>query len=272
MTNSIFTILERRSEPGAFPLNENHWSNLIAWLLDNKYTRKTTLELLAPESPTDIQFTVDRESKHVVNGRVRFIDIEVNFENESRLFVEVKIDPSYQDQLQIDDQLSLLGSHDFFLLLAPFDLGRMISTDAAPTSKALTWKRFTEDLSLAVDDQSAPITQLLVEGMADYWSKFTGTPFEQMVVTIIEEQEWTTFYPDEFKEVFIERFKEVWATWIEERPETGNGNPHQYLLTCLSMLANRKNGFRLVKTGNSRKPKPLNWGYPKIYELSVNED
>jgi hypothetical protein len=267
--NSMFQILERRNEPGGYPLNENHWSNVVAWLLEQGELNKSLLRLLSPQSPSEVPFTVSRETKYSLESRDRYIDIEVKFENGSALFVEIKIDPSYQDQKQIDDQLSLLGNEDHFTLLAPLDLSRMVPTSATPNSNVLTWKSFTTELLACLDDKSPSLARHLIGGMAEYWKQFSGTPFEQMVMTIIEEQKWKTFYPDDFKAVFVVRFKEVWELWVEERPATGNGNPHQYLMTSLSSLANRKSGFRLFKTGNSRKPKPANWGYPKIYELSV---
>ena len=269
MLNSIFQILERRSQPGAYPLNENHWSNLIAWLLEQEDTRESALQILAPLAPSDVPFTMARETKYSLEDRDRYIDIEVMFENGSRLFVEVKIDPTYQDQQQINDQLSLLSPKDHFSLLAPLDLSHMVRSTAAPNTNVLTWKQFTENLRGDLSESSPSLLRLFVEGMADYWSKSTGTPFEQMVMTIIEEQNWTTFYPDDFKAVFVVRFKDVWESWTKNRPTNGNGNPHQYLMTSLSSLTNRKNGFRLAKTGGSHKPKPADWGFPIIYEYKV---
>ena len=270
--NSIFQILERRGEPGAYPLNENHWSNLIAWLLEQDELSKAVLRVLSPQSPSDIEFSVYRETNYSLESRDRYIDIEVKFENGSVLFVEVKIDQSYQDQQQIEDQLSLLGKKDHFTLLAPLDLSRMVPSTAAPNTNALTWKSFTNDLLNCLDEKSPTLSRHFIEGMAEYWKKSSGTPFDQMVLTITKEQRWNTFYPDDFKAVFIVRFKEVWNSWVQERPKTGNGNSHQYLLSRLSALTNKKSGFRLAKTGGSRKPKPADWGHPVIYELGVVKD
>lgn len=88
--NSIFQILERRNEPSGYPLNENHWSNVIAWILDQKGLNKEVVRILSPQSPSDVEFSIHRETNFSFEFRDRYIDIEVKFERGSVLFIEVK--------------------------------------------------------------------------------------------------------------------------------------------------------------------------------------
>lgn len=273
--DNFFNILERRNQGGFYPLNENHWSNILAWLLTRQSVRHPLLELLSPGA-AKLNWTVEREIEYAVGTRKRRIDIHLTSNGGERLFIEVKIDPGYQDQEQIADQLSVLKPHERFVFVAPLDLTSnlsviMTTTDGDVLTTAVTWRSIAEwcNDTLSKGNGLEPIERSILKEVATYWSQTVTTPFEQMVMTILEEQDWTAFYPDDFKEAFIRRFPEVWASWVAEKPSEGNGNPHQYLLTCLSMLANRKNGFRLIRTGQSRPPRPLDWGFPTIYELSL---
>ena len=275
---NLFNILENRGSRGFFPLNENHWSNVLAWLLDrtqNELLARSLLKFLSPGCTFEM-WKVEREIEYAVGSRRRFIDIHITSDQGVRLFVEVKTDPTYQDRNQIADQLSILGPNEHLVIVAPLDLSALLtavktSSGNPPKAQARTWHAVSKWCSGQGETRRSggPMVTLLLAGIAQYWSSPVTTPFEQMVKTIIEERGWTTFFPDEFKEEFLRRFPDTWAYWLEGRPATGNGNPHQYLLTSLAMLANRRNGFRLVRTGNSRKPNPLDWGFPIIYEFGV---
>lgn len=273
-SNNIFDILECRNNRGYYPLNENHWSNILAWLLSQETIRHSLLALLIPSTEM-LQWTVEREVAYDTGSRKRLIDVHLATQVGVRCFIEVKIDPDYQDSEQIVDQISLLRSHERYVIVAPLDLNSTLSTlsiksNSGPKVNAVTWRSIAEWCrdTLSSFDSLEPMEQTIIQGIESYWTQTAKTPFEQLVRSILEAEKWSSFYPDDFKEAFLHHFPEVWASWVETKPVEGNGNPHQYLLTCLSMLANRKNGFRLVRTGRSRPPRPLDWGYPKIHELS----
>lgn len=280
-SNTIFQILQRNGQPGYFPLNENHWSNLLAWLLthrDHESLSHSLLETIAPGWGTLQTWSVDREVEYITENQKRQIDIQITDDSGLRLFIEVKIDPTYQDRQQIADQLSLLQNDECFVILAPLDLSSFLaeinaSCECHASTKAITWHSLTKWCHDQKDhDEVTALERVVLDGIESHWGNSMTAPFEHLVQIIIKEQGWTTFYPDDFKEVFLERFPEVWGDWVAEKPEVGNGNPHMYLTTCLAMLANRKKGFRLVRTGNSRPPKQVNWGYPTIYELGMQQD
>lgn len=277
--DNLFNILEHRGKRGFFPLNENHWSNVLAWLLEPKHENnllgRSLLELISPGWNRDT-WKVEREIEYFVESRRRRIDIQITSDQGLRLFVEVKIDPTYQDRDQIMDQFSILSANERLVIISPLDLSLLLAdattaSGCSPKTFAVTWRSISKWCAerRTTSKNLEPLTAVILDGIERYWSSIVTTPFEQMVQTILQEQRWTTFFPDEFKEVFLKRFPEVWAAWVAEKPESGNGNPHQYLMTSLSMLANRKNGFRLFRTGNSRRPKKPDWGYPTIYEMSV---
>ncbi len=279
--NNFFDILERRDQRGYFPLNENHWSNVLAWILTSQHNEtlsRSLLELLSPAwNPST--WAVDREVSYVVGDCNRLIDIQLTANDDERLFIEVKIAPDNQIRPQIVDQLRLLRPNEFFVLLSPLDLSNLLSdaesvSGSEVSTTAMTWRRIGDwcEQQLADTDDLAPLERAVLDGINQYWNNPITLPFEHMAQVILDEQGWVRFYPDDFKAAFLERFPDVWAAWVANKPESGNGNPHQYLVTCLSMLANRKNGFRLVRTGQSRSPKPSDWGYPTIYELSVPTD
>src|ERR1700733_13252664 len=120
--NKLFDVVERRGSGGFFPLNENHWSNALAWLLESQgddSVGRSLLASLVPSYAGSESWKTDREPGFEIEDRIRFIDILVSFSNGRRCFIEVKIDRAYQDRSQVSDQLRLLSEGDYFTLLAP---------------------------------------------------------------------------------------------------------------------------------------------------------
>lgn len=277
---NIFDMIERRSRTGFFPLNENHWSNVLAFLLDPSNPNGAARPLLGSMVPTmahDLSWTLEREVVYDLKDRSRLIDLQLTLSSGARCFVEVKIDPGYKDPLQIADQISLLKDGDFYLLIAPYDLSEFVTglsgLYSGVVTQAVSWRAIAAMCQNMVGAATFDaLTNAALSGTAEYWSRTIETPFADMARTILAENGWTNFYPDDFKAAFLARFPEVWAAWTAEKPTSGNGNPHQYLLTCLAMLANRRSGFRLQRTGNTRAPSHSGWGYPKIFELTIVEN
>jgi|LSQX01.1.fsa_nt_gb hypothetical protein len=275
----IFDVLEGTPPTGVFPLNENHWSNVLAWLLSkqtNPATADVFLETLAalaevgvPESDT---WEVLREAK--ISERRR-IDILLQFGDKSRWLIETKVDPSYQDQWQVSDEAAVLGANDYLVIVGPVGLDDL-STEMVSVIRSdarirlVLWRDLADRCEQMLGLSSlGMVSRCVLYGMARYWRKESGPAFDGMVKTIVAENGWETFYPDDFKQAFIARFPDVWEQSVAQRGLSGQGNAHQQLTQALSGLCQRKSGFRLQKTGNSRAPKPSDWGFPLIYEYEV---
>ena len=110
----------------------------------------------------------------------------------------------------------------------------------------------------------------LIYSISACWPKKDKEDFVWQAKIVIEEKGWTRFYPDDFKEAFLERFGDVYQKWIEKKSEYGNGGAHQRLTLNIAGLARRRNApFKLKETGNSRPPKMEKWGWPEVYEYEV---
>ena len=281
----IFDILERRDKRGSWPLNENHWSNALAWLLDRNERGEVSLPLLKAIAsqtsfhlPNELEWEVERERQYSVEDRRPKIDIELSFRDGRRLLIENKIDPSYQNQQQIIDESSLLGAHDQLLVIAPNDLTSFVSSTlhdhpSREKTSCMSWRTVAEICQTVHDESpSASLTAtVILNGISKYWMSQSSDAFEQMLLTIINEQGWSTFYPDDFKDVFEVRYPNVWNQWVEQRGETGIGNAKWYLTTLLRGLARRKT--RVVElTGEDREPKDPKWGFSPIYEYRVRQE
>ena len=68
---NLVEILERRGERGFYPLNENHWSNVLAWLLTHQHEQSLGRSLLELFSPgwSGANWTVEREIEYIIGNR-----------------------------------------------------------------------------------------------------------------------------------------------------------------------------------------------------------
>ncbi len=275
----IFDVLEGTTPTGIFPLNENHWSNVLAWLLSKQTSPATADDFLGalaalaevgvPEWDT---WEVLREVK--LSERRR-IDLRLQFGDKSRWLIETKVDPSYQDQWQVSDEAAVLGANDYLIIVGPVgiddlstEMVSVIRSDAR--IRLVPWRALADRCEQMVGISSlGTVARCVLYGIARYWRKESGPAFDRRVKTIVAENGWDAFYPDDFKQAFIDRFPDVWEQSVAQRGLSGQGNAHQQLTQALSGMCQRKSGFRLRKTGNSRAPKPSDWGFPLIYEYEV---
>jgi hypothetical protein len=190
----LFDILDRRGQRGAYPLNENHWSNVLAWLLDPKSIAGPSRELLSELSsilgittPTVDLPEVEREVLHLVGPRRRFIDIELKFSSGVRWLLEIKVDPAYQDREQVVDETGVLGPDDRLLLIAPHNLNPFVAKSLGEDAngsrvQCLTWKSVCQICGSIADRGSSlqPLARLLLEGINSYWK---SRPVESFVVS-----------------------------------------------------------------------------------------
>lgn len=278
----LFDVLEGSSSRGAFPLNENNWTNVVAWLLDPRSNTATAPELLTAlgtlagiGTEESAEWTVERETQLADRRR---IDIRLVFTDRTRWLIEVKIDPMYQDADQIAAEARSLREGDYLILLAPRGTSDLLGPLAAMIAgndaiRAVRWVDLANEWQRlqTTTPEGPPLPSLLIEGLARYWGRERGPIFDNMVRTIVEEQGWRLFYPDEFRDVFVARFPDVWDEWVTSRGLTGPSNALQYLTQVLVGMTRRRQGFRLQKTGNQRPPKDPNWGFPVIYEYEVVE-
>jgi hypothetical protein len=278
----IFDILEGRSRRGAYPLNENHWSNALAWLLDPTACHGVERDFLVAlaeisrlQIPPDASWGVERETYYEVEGAARRIDIQLDFTDGASWFIENKIDPGYQDHLQILHQSSLLSDRGFLILITPSEPADLLPElaaviDADPRIRHVPWRevgRICQDLA----DRSPhpPLMDVLLRGLGGYRGRQEADPFIRLIKALIEERAWASFYPDDCETAFRERYPEVWAHWEAERPSQGIGNPHHYFTMKLSGLTRRKQGFRLEKTEKTRPPHDPAWGWAVVAEHRV---
>jgi len=89
-----------------------------------------------------------------------------------------------------------------------------------------------------------------------------GAPneFTDQVSMLIDENKWQRFYPDDFEDAYMLRFKNLWDKEVAERGTSGRGNAHQLLMTRLGRLVTDTNSFPLRKTGSRRAPRVRPWG------------
>src|SRR5437763_13981124 len=108
----------------------------------------------------------------------------------------------------MSDHLRLLADEDYYVVLAPLDLTVLVNelrvVNPGVEVYATAWKALGDQcLKSEHLTGSNSIQRILLEGIADYWKRAVGTPFEEMARTIIEENGWTAFYPDDFKDAFL---------------------------------------------------------------------
>jgi RNA polymerase subunit RPABC4/transcription elongation factor Spt4 len=111
------------------------------------------------------------------------------------------------------------------------------------------------------------------ESKAGTKPSLTFGEFKDQVKILIQENDWAAFYPDDFEDAYMSRFRSHWEGEIASRTLSGNGNAHSTLLTRLGIMASHTNSFPLSKTGNRRPPRDRPWGpwgWDGIDEYSVD--
>jgi len=101
----------------------------------------------------------------------------------------------------------------------------------------------------------------------------TVTGFNTQAETLLKEKGWATFFPDDFEDAYMERFKAEWDDEVAKRSLKGHGNAHMVLLIRLGNLARATNSFPLSKSGNRRPPRRRpwgEWGWDEIDEYVVS--
>ena len=180
--------------------------------------------------------------------------------------------------MQLEEQRDSLGVEDHLILLFPRGVSLLqqrtraiLSSD--PRVHHVRWL----DLARAWASQLSHISEGTLEHqvismMTNYWPRKEQEDFLWQVETIIEENAWDRFYPDEFKAVFCQRYNEVYQAWVADKGDRGPGGAHSVLTQKLVGLTQKLAGFRLQKTGMSRAPKVPDWGFPTIFEYRVEID
>ncbi len=266
------------------PLTERHWSNLLAWVLDPAVHPEfslvpmfTALMELAgiPILPNAVQ-KVERERPVSAAKNGRIMDLDVCLASGSKLSIENKVDRSYEDARQLEDERDALGPYDHLILLCPrgFSLLQQRTRDILTSDPRLHHVRWLE-LSqrwakMLVELPDGSLEFQVIEMMTNYWPRRENEDFLWQVEAILEENAWDCFYPDEFKTAFCRRFRPVYQSWVDQKGERGLGGAHSILTQKLVGLTQKRAGqLRLTKTGNSRAPLEPGWGFPTIFEYRV---
>lgn len=262
-------------------LCERHWSNILAWLLSEQFAGKEIsskmLSVLLKLSGIELRgnrriVKVEREIRvgHKENSRI--IDVLVTFEEGWKLHIENKIDRDYEDVSQLHGEIEALSEDDHLILLCPRGLS-LLSLEtktllkSVPNFHHVRWLDYSNEIAVIENtSQKVCVPLLFLKSIVNYWSDREKEDFLWQAERIIEEKEWSRFYPDEFKEEFCVKFKSIYKKWVDEKGSHGRGNAHQYLTQRLAGLVTRK---RLRETGNRRSPKDKNWGWPFVYEYEV---
>ena len=228
----IFDILEGGTRRGAFPLNENHWSNALAWLLDPAASHGTAAEFLAAlaallgaTAHVDAGWSVQRETSYEVNERRRLIDIQLDFADRVTWFIENQIDPGYQDHAQISDQASLLGVEGVLIVIGPSEsddllseMSKVIAADARV--RYVPWREIGRLCAeMAERTQRGPLVDVLLRGLGEYRGRREADPFARLIKALVEERGRESFYSDDCAVAFRKRYPESWAHWEAERPK-----------------------------------------------------
>lgn len=288
MEQNIISIIEGCpfEGRGVRALVEEHWSNILAWLFDPKnagteisaimLSNVLQLSGVTADLKLDSVVNVERERCFKVGENTRYIDIVVCFASGWELHIENKIDRDYEDVEQLRDELKVLNDNDHLIFLCPCGYS-LLKTEtrqllqSEPNLHHVKWFDYAKAVGNIIDklDTANPAFPLIYS-ISVCWPEKDEENFAWQAKIIIEEKGWTRFYPDDFKEAFLERFGNVYQKWIDKKSEYGNGGAHQRLTLNIAGLARRKNAsFKLKETGNSRPPKIENWGWPEIYEYEV---
>lgn len=278
--NNLLNILEGTNFGSASrcSLREEHWSNLLASLLDARFSAPqlcgvvlaSLIELAGISVDKNEEFSVERERTINVHGRVRRVDVVLSFVNGYRIFIENKVDRAYEDVLQLQDELDALGDDGHLIFLCPrgFSLLRGETKQLIVSQPKISHVRWL-DLAKSWTSSDESVHEILTF-VNEYWTHKEYLDFVWQVETIVEEKGWITFYPDEFKAAFIARFPHAYQNWVVTGGERGRKGAHARVTILLNGLTKKRPGqFRLELTGNSRPPLPSDWGYPIIYEHRV---
>ncbi|WP_309710685.1 hypothetical protein [Armatimonas sp.] len=269
------------------PLTERHWSNLIAWVLDplvhsgQSLAPRVTglLELAEVSGQIGSIEKVERERPVTNQQNARIIDLDLHFTSGCKVWIENKVDRSYEDSRQLEEERNALGPDDHLILLCPRGMSLLQQRTrevllSDPRLHHIRWLDLAGRWRLSLPGLASNSREFqIIQTMADYWERRAQGDFLWQVETIVEEYGWSRFYPDDFKAAFCQRFADVYQSWVVERGERGLGGTHSYLLQQLVGLTKKNPGqFRLAKTGNERPPYLPDWGHPIIFEYQVLND
>jgi len=271
---------------GVRTLVEEHWSNILAWLFDPKnvgteissimLSKVLQLSGVTVDLKLDSVINVERERRFKVGENTRYIDIVVSFASGWELHIENKVDRDYEDIVQLRDELIVLNDNDHLILLCPREYS-LLRTETRqllqiePNLHHVKWLDYAKAVgSIIAKLDKANLAFPLIYAISACWPEKDDEDFTRQARIIIEEKGWTHFYPDDFKEAFLERFGDVYQKWVDKKSEYGNGGAHQRLTKKIAGLARRKDAsFKFKETGNSRPPKMKKWGWPEVYEYEV---
>lgn len=286
MTNDILWVIEGHQCGGRARkyLDENHWSNILAWLLNPQGAGPATSSEIASVvcqlAGIDVDFSGDRvsavERERELREANRYVDLVLTFRSGWELYIENKVDRNYEDVEQLRDEIRALKPTDYLVLLCPRGkkLLRKNTRDLLEGNanfRHVRWLELAERLGeiAAGPGGTDAAARYLEAAISRYWPEREKEDFLCQAETIVEENGWSTFYPDDFKDAFRLRFQDIYQKWVDEHGERGPGGAHMLLTQKLVGLCQKQEaGFRLRKTGNSRKARS-DWGFPVIYEYEV---
>ena len=281
---NVLTCMENTAGSRGFcALSENHFSNMLYFLLNPETSGKETstacIKALLAIANLSIQRpvikSVERERVLHKNKRPRLIDLVVVLSNSVELHIENKTDRNYEDIDQLKDELDALGPKDHLVLLCPRGKSllragtRSLLASGRPIHHA-QWGDVASAWNQLGRTAKGAYASLLV-ALDQYWQERTNRDFLWQVETIVEETNWSRFYPDDFKDAYVKRFPQCYEALVNKNgKEFGRGGAHMILTTQLVSLTKRVNcGFSLRKTGRERAPRERQWGYPTVYEYEV---
>ena len=219
---------------------------------------------------------VERERPLTCEERTRYVDLVLTFQSGQELHIENKIDRTYEDVLQLKDELSVLRREDHLLLICPRGISLLQDEtrailDSDPRIHHVRWLDFANKcMDLAATLTPDSIEYHLLSSIAHYWPEREKCDFLWMCEAIVEENQLDCLYADDFEEAFRERFGGIYDMWVSERGERGNGGARQLLTQKLSGLRKKSSGgLRLELTGNERPPRQPDWGFQVLYEYRV---
>jgi len=290
---NVFTVIQGMykndtlKRPSHKGLAEEHFSNILAWLLDPEaghgFGGRIVEALLDSAEITEGLGTpswIGREVEFAGERMKRRADILISFaEGTPKMAVEVKTDRAYEDPAQIRDyrRWPELGESGYLVFLCPRKESLLLSETREalrhPRNRHVTWSAFLN--TAAADDVLREGTELgrtVVAGLGAHFERLERTDFKWMAEQILEDTEWTEFYPDDFKDEFRKRYENIYQEWVERFGERGNGGAHQRLTAWLSAQSRAKGGLLVRLTDDARAPRNADWGFPIIYKYRVVKD
>jgi hypothetical protein len=179
----------------------------------------------------------------------RLIDVQLDFADGRRWFIENKIDPGYQDHLQILDQARLLTERGHLILIAPSALEDLLPEmagviDADPRIRYVPWREIGRICQALADrSQRGPLVEVLLRGVGGYQGRQEADPFIRLIKVLIEERSWVSIYADDCEAAFRQRFPQGLGALGGRATQGGNWQPASLLHHEAQRVGAAETGF-----------------------------